>query len=77
MIKVGKHLLHMRDRRRPEGGSISGGRSDGTGYQRQVIQYPVACSADVVDYSPTQGSTPPVTDDVRRVSCPDCRERLR
>jgi hypothetical protein len=69
-------FTHAQDPRRPEGGMLTGGRPDGTGYQTQLIQYPVICAADVVDYRPTQGSRAPVTFDRRAVSCPDCRDRL-
>jgi hypothetical protein len=70
-------FVHAQDPRRAEGGTLAGGRPDGTGYQSQLIQYPVICAADVIDYRPTMGSRAPVTRERREVSCPDCRERLR
>ena len=69
-------MLHFRDDRRPVGQSLTGGRADGTGYVSQTLQYPIICAKDIVEERVTQGSKRPVTDDPRRVTCKDCRERL-
>lgn len=77
-------FVHARDFKRPQGGYVLD--RDGNfvdpysrtpGYLRQLIQYPVICAADVIDYTPSQGSHAPVTTETREVTCPDCRERVR
>lgn len=70
-------FVHAQDPRRPVGGRITGGRPDGTGFQSQVIQYPVICAADWIDYTPSYGPSRPAVTLIRReVTCRDCSERI-
>ena len=71
-------LIHAQDPRRPIGGQTSGGRPDGTGYRTQIVQYPVMCGLDFIDYTPSYGraNRAPVTDQRREVTCPGCREAI-
>lgn len=76
-------LIHAQDPRRPVGQAITNGAGDflpsygtGPGYHHQVIQYPVMCALDILEYSPTTGGRggAPVTSVRGLVSCPGCRE---
>lgn len=69
--------VHFRDERRPVGARYIGStRADGTGYQGQVVQYPVICAEDIVEERAHYGPVTSVTSVKALTTCRDCKERL-
>lgn len=70
MIRINRET-HFLDDRRPKG------RRD-VGPNAQVIQLPVVCRLDVVEYANNQGTKDEdyATTDLQRVTCRDCRDRV-